>query len=92
MKDTQHQRQFICYSIPVSGFHNCMCSFSQSDLVTLGLLAVNFCLGGGGAGPGCCKYSSAYRFFYYSCTSLPPNLSLNFILFSLKGTLKNFCL
>ena len=52
MKDTQHQRQFICYSIPVSGFHNCMCSFSQSDLVTLGLLAVNFCLWGWGRGRG----------------------------------------
>ena len=50
MKDTQHQRQFICYSIPVSGFHNYMCSFSRSEHVTLKLLAVNFCLRGGGAG------------------------------------------
>ena len=55
MKDTQHQRQFICYSIPVSGFHNYMCSFSRSEHVTLKLLAVNFCLRGGrGAGGECC--------------------------------------
>ena len=52
MKDTQHQRQFICYSIPVSGFHNYMCSFSWSEHVTLKLLAVNFCLRGGGGGLG----------------------------------------
>ena len=52
MKDTQHQRQFICYSIPVSGFHNYMCSFSWSEHVTLKLLAVNFCLRGGGGGVG----------------------------------------
>ena len=54
MKDTQHQRQFICYSIPVSGFHNYMCSFSRSEHVTLKLLAVNFCLRGGGGGWECC--------------------------------------
>ena len=52
MKDTQHQRQFICYSIPVSGFHNYMCSFSWSEHVTLKLLAVNFCLRGGRGGAG----------------------------------------
>ena len=46
MKDPQHWRQFLCYGIAVSRFDNYLCVHFQSELVSLEIVAVNFCLGG----------------------------------------------